>query len=355
MRLPTSTHTRRTFIAVFTGAVALAAVAVPAQAQAAPPPSPNVVSSPIEALSALSAADYWTPARMASAIPADLADPTPLVTAAAAAPAPPGPPVSVNPTPGTLPAPTGPQPLAATSVARPYTNLPDRLNGKVFFSDGASNFVCSGTVVNSTNKDMVDTAGHCVSNGAGRFFTNWIFVPGYSSAATGCRTTAGCFPFGKWTARRLTARTEWHNFGNFKQDLGYAVLNTLGGQHIANRLGGQGTTFNASRTQTWRDFGYPQAAPFNGFDQKLCVSGRLANDNPTSRPGPLTMRISCNMTGGSSGGGWLINLSGATGLGFVNSHNSYKYVSGPLANSGHMYGPYYGAEAQSLFNSARLL
>src|SRR6478672_5173469 len=73
MRLPTSTHTRRTLVAVFTGAVAFAAVAVPAQAQAAPPPSPNVVSSPIEALSALSAADYWTPARMASAIPAHLA------------------------------------------------------------------------------------------------------------------------------------------------------------------------------------------------------------------------------------------------------------------------------------------
>ena len=175
---------------------------------------------------------------------------------------------------------------------------------------------------------MIDTAGHCVSDGAGHFHTNWIFVPAYSSAASGCLTTAGCFPYGKWTARRLATTTEWHNFSNLKQDYGYAVLNTLGGQHIVNRLGGQGSRFNQSRTQTFRAYGYPQAAPFNGFDQKVCVSNRLANDNPSARPGPLTMKISCNMTGGSSGGGWLIAMA-TSGLGYVNSHNSYGYVGQP--------------------------
>ncbi len=38
-------------------------------------------------------------------------------------------------------------------------------------------------------------------------------------------------------------------------------------------------------------------------------------------------------------------------LGFVNSVNSYKHVSGPLANVNHMYGPYFGSAALSLFNA----
>jgi hypothetical protein len=266
-----------------------------------------------------------------------------------------GAPASVAPVAGSVPVTSTPELQHATSVARPYTNLPDRLNGKVFFTMNGLNYVCSGTVVNSTNKDMVDTAGHCVSDGFGTFVYNWVFVPAYSSGKTKCNTAATCYPYGRWTARTLATRAEWHNFSNLKQDLGYGVLNTLNGRHIVNYLGGQGSTFNQSRTQTWKDYGYPQAAPFNGYDQKLCTSGRLANDNPEpTRPGPLTLRIHCNMTGGSSGGGWIVRMN-SSGLGYVNSHNSYRYVSGPLANSDRMYGPYFGNEALSLYNYAKTL
>jgi hypothetical protein len=360
MDLRKTSHIVRSLAAVLAGAVALAFVAVPAQAQAAAAPPANVVSSaPMQLQAAQVSGDYWTAAKMAAAKSADAPNPTTLksskvATTSAAETAPETKPVTINPTAGTIAAPASTTALTTGIVARPFNNLPDRLNGKVFFSDGSKNFVCSGTVVNSLNKDMVDTAGHCVSNGAGRFYTNWIFVPGYSSSATGCTTTAGCFPYGKWTARQLITKAEWHTFANLKQDLGYAVLNTLGGKHIVNVLGGQGTQFNQSRTQTWNDFGYPQAAPYNGFDQQLCISGRLADDNPSTRPGPLTVRISCNMTAGSSGGGWLINLP-RTGLGFVNSHNSYKYAGTSLANTSVMYGPYYGSEALSLFNAAQVL
>jgi hypothetical protein len=358
MALRKTTHFVRSVAAVLAGAVTFALVAVPAEAAAAATAPDNVASSaPIEMQTARVAEDYWTAAKMASAKSADA--PTSSLQAApvgtaSAAPSAGSAPVTVNGTVGTVAAPANSTPLAKGSIARPYNNLPDRLNGKVFFSDGGTNYVCSGTVVNSLNKDMVDTAGHCVSNGAGRFFSNWIFVPGYSSGATGCTTSAGCFPYGIWTARQLTTRSEWHFYSNLKQDLGYAVLNKLGGKHIANLLGGQGTKFNVSRTQTWNDFGYPQASPYNGFDQKLCISGRLADDNPSYRSGPLTVRISCNMTGGSSGGGWLINPA-SNGLGFVNSHNSYRYIGGPLASASTMYGPYYGSEALSLFNSAQVL
>jgi len=332
---------------LISGVVAGAPVSAAAPPGAAVAGASTVASTAASATQAAEASSYWTRERMANAKPYVVkAEPGVRTTGSAMAQATAAQ-VSVPPVAGALGG-AGAVTQAAAALARPYTDLPDRLNVKVFFSKATGgNFVCSGTIVNSSTKRMVNTAGHCVSDGAGRFHTNVVVVPAYSSNCNGC----GDAPFGRWSARTLATLSEWHSFGNLKQDIGYIVVNDLGGQRIVNRLGGQGTTWNASRSQWFRAYGYPQAAPFNGFNQYVCPSGRLADDNPTSRPGPLTIRISCNMTGGSSGGGWLINLA-ANGLGSVNSVNSYKYVSGPLANGNHMYGPYFGTEARTLFDFA---
>ncbi len=306
-----------------------------------------VASSDIAAVEAQDARSYWTKRRMANAKPLVVRPDKAQRRAveSTAAPAPTGKRVSTPPVTGKLGGLTGPVAQAAGGVSRPYTNLPDRLNVKVFFTKAlGGNFVCSGTIVNSASKRMVSTAGHCVSDGAGRFHRNVVVVPAYSSAFNGQA------PYGQWTARQLTTTSSWHSSGNFKQDVGIIITNDRLGRRIVNYLGGQGTRFNASRTQFFRSYGYPQAAPFNGFNQYVCPSSRLGDDNPNwFAPGPNTMRISCNMTGGSSGGGWLVGESG--GLGYVNSVNSYKYNNDP--NS--MYGPYFGNEALNLFNFATSL
>ena len=67
-------------------------------------------------------------------------------------------------------------------------------HGKVFFSDGSANYVCSGTALTSGNESVVWTAGHCVNEGPGAFYTNWAFVPAYKDGAR---------PYGTWTARTL--------------------------------------------------------------------------------------------------------------------------------------------------------
>ena len=53
------------------------------------------------------------------------------------------------------------------------------------------------------------------------------------------------------------------------------------------------------------------------------------------------MAIRCDMTGGSSGGGWIVG-------GNVYSVNSYGYLTQPNV----MYGPYQGSVAQQLYTSA---
>ncbi len=354
--------TTLTATAVSTASAAAADTSPATTAAAALPTSGNVSSSTATSkvttqsfTTAASAESYWTADRMAGAVA------TPKVTAAsrtsigAVAPATVATAARVtdiHSTPGTLAA-AKPEALRAM-VTRPYSNRLDRLIGKVFFSQNGVDYVCSGTVVNSNNKDMIDTAGHCVSDGAGHFVTKWVFVPGYASNPTGGK--AGLYPYGIWTARQLTTTAQWHYYGNIKQDLAYGVVAKLSNRHIATYLGGQGTFFNIPRNQVFSAFGYPQASPFNGRDLRVATSRRNGDDLQLGGlPGPAPMKIASNLTGGSSGGGWIIGISTTTGLGHVNGHNSYRYLTGPAANANRMYSPYYGSEALALYNYTKVL
>ena len=53
------------------------------------------------------------------------------------------------------------------------------------------------------------------------------------------------------------------------------------------------------------------------------------------------------MTGGSSGGPWLISIAGT--FGYVNGHNDFKYTNDP----NHMYSPYYDYDWYVVFNAAQ--
>jgi len=125
-------------------------------------------------------------------------------------------------------------------------------------------------------------------------------------------------------------------------DTGFAVMNPLNGRTLAAAVGSSGVQFNAARGLSYKSFGYPAAAPFNGESLKSC-SGTAKNDpyNPQFN----TQGIPCNMTGGSSGGPWFI---GSSSSGYQNSINSYGYGS----NSTTMYGPYWGSVIQQAYSTA---
>jgi len=302
---------------------------------------------------------YWTKERMQNAKPADITIPGSPADGAAGPASPQGPAVKIPPStpsgssqPGatseqvqpmatTADGYTYPFPFTRYEVFAKYTAPQYKTNGKVFFTMNGSNFVCSGTVVNSENKSIVWTAGHCVHGGAGgTLHTNWQFVPAYRD---------GNAPLGVWTARELWTLQGWSVNGSFRYDLGAAVMNLdSSGRRIANFIGSKGISFNVSSVQAWHDFGYPQASPFNGNRQNVCAASYAESDSPPDGvSGPATIGIGCDMTGGSSGGGWVLNFS-RTG-GFVNSVNSYKYNAEPLS----MYGPYHGDGALNLYNAVR--
>ena len=266
---------------------------------------------------------YWTPARMRAAEPAMLE-------------LGPGPDAEVRR--ATLPR------AAAMETGPQNTSHPNRVHGKVFFTvrGGAQpgDYLCSATVVNSRAHTLVWTAGHCVYDEfGGGFATNWMFVPGYRN---------GQRPFGSWVAEELFTTRAWREHASIRLDLGAAAVARDGeGRGIEDQIGGLGIAFSQSRNQRFAAFGYP-AVPtlfrldFDGQRLYSCGSPRTADDHPPGS-GPATMQIGCDMTAGSSGGGWL------TGSGLVNSVTSYRY-SGDF---NHLYGPYMGAAAEGLYLEAR--
>jgi hypothetical protein len=297
-------------------AVALALIA----STPAAPAGAEVVSSAV-AQHPAAVRDYWTPERMRGASPADL-----VLTAA-----------------GEVVRAAG-QPRAATDVSTSSEAFPGRVHGKVFFTiaGGAQpgDYVCSGTAVSSNRHTLAWTAGHCVNDADfdGGFATNWSFVPGYRN---------GDEPFGEWPAATLLTTSGWRDEADTRLDLGAAVLaRNAEGQGIEDAVGARPIDFRLSRSQQFTAFGYP-AQPtifeptFDGQRLYSCDSPVTDSDAPPGN-GPETMQIVCDMSGGSSGGGW-VNADGA-----VNGLTSYGYAF----DFDHLYGPYFGTDAQSLYEQA---
>ncbi|MFC4118847.1 trypsin-like serine peptidase [Nonomuraea zeae] len=210
-----------------------------------------------------------------------------------------------------------------------------RTVGRVFFTTAeGGNASCSGTAVTSANESVVMTAGHCVKlNGASH--RNWVFVPGFDD---------GRRPFGTWVATRLLTTQQWNAREDINFDIAAAVVAPLNGRTLTDVVGGQGVAFNQPRRRQMFSFGYPAAAPFDGSDLIYC-SGRAFDDNVMTRD----LGLRCNMTGGSSGGPWFAGFNESTGLGWLNSVNSFKYDFAP----NFMFGPFFGNEAMAVYQAAQ--
>jgi hypothetical protein len=289
--------------------------------------------------SAAEVAAYWTPARMRAAPPLRMRLPAP-ATSSGAAPA------------GSAPSFVPPAAQgeggagliggdASTSAFDPgdEKSFPNRLHGRVFATyGGMGDFSCSATAVSSPGRSLVVSAGHCVFDPrTGMWASRWTFVPGYRD---------GRAPFGRWVARRLDAADPWIRSENISFDVGTAVVaRNRRGRALQDVIGGRGIGFNQPRDQVYLSFGYPAEMPFDGESLRACRSRYRGDDPETGRP--RTMRIDCDMSGGSSGGGWVSD-------GLVLSLNSYcvGLILICIDNES-MYGPYFGDGAKKLYLRSR--
>jgi V8-like Glu-specific endopeptidase len=214
----------------------------------------------------------------------------------------------------------------SVEVQSPYPSA----HGKVFFTDGSFNYVCSGTALVSANESLVWTAGHCVNEGPGGYYDNFSFVPAYRD---------GKAPLGEFAATRLFTTSGWATSGEFGVDVGAALVATNGGgQTLSDAVQEVPITFDAERSGSYSIYGYPAAKKFSGQRLRVCETSWLLNDTNATPP---TVGAACDMTGGSSGGAWMRG-------GALVSVTSYSYRS--LKNV--LFGPYLTNEAQSLYAAA---
>jgi hypothetical protein len=89
-------------------------------------------------------------------------------------------------------------------------------------------------------------------------------------------------------------------------------------------------------------FGFPAAGKYHGNDLTWC-SGPIFTDASNNN---FTWGMACDMTGGSSGGGWLANFS--NGNGALGSLNSYGY-----SGVKNMYGPKFNNDTQAVYTAAK--
>jgi V8-like Glu-specific endopeptidase len=228
-----------------------------------------------------------------------------------------------------------------TGIAAPntYTIYPYSTQGKVFFTqkdpkDGVvKNFVCSASVMENS---AIMTAGHCLhagTFGAQGWSTNLVFVPAYYD---------GSAPLQQWTPAFLRVFTSWYNGADSARDVGGAPMNVnAAGQQLADFTGWLGLAWDWGYQQHYNALGYPQAAPFNGQRLNVCQSTVAYTETAYS---PATMAIGCDMTGGSSGGGWIKDFGTGNSL---NGVNSYKRIIDGTVLSQEMFSPYFDSAVKT--------
>jgi V8-like Glu-specific endopeptidase len=196
-----------------------------------------------------------------------------------------------------------------SSTVNPAVVFPALPAGKLFFKIGTASYVCSASVIKPR---VVVTAAHCVSEfGKNSFYSNFTFVPGY---------TNGNAPVGTWSYKRVYAPQSYLNGTDVcsasgpgvvcANDVAVLVMNDNNAQKIGDVTGTFGygynglgyTSFLRKQASQLTQLGYPvdldSGALMQRNDSLSFIDAASANNQI----------IGSLMTGGSSGGPWLINF-----------------------------------------------
>jgi hypothetical protein len=328
--------------AIMAGAMVAAGFAGSGAATAAQTANPNAAVVHRSTQSAKSVQDYWTPARRKAAKAVAQPEQRPGVVA----------PVQSTKLPAKSAA--GTQPAKAAKAAKAtdsaagvtdvsqsqvwtaHGRMPASTVGKLYFSTAGGNAECTASVVASGNHSMIWTAGHCVTDGAGHWYSNFLFVPDYYN---------GNWPYGSWAWKSASTPTAYFNGGNLDFDLAAISLwPQSNGRKVADVTGSQGYKFNFGYAFYAYDFGYPYnthpaRAGITGQDLRYCVGWTWQTGNKQA--------IHCDMGSGASGGPWLDDLRFDRGWGYLIGNTSHHLS----ASSDEERSPHFGDAAVNVYNA----
>jgi len=266
---------------------------------------------------------------------------------------------------------------------------PPRTLGKAFFvgADGRPHW-CSATAVQSTHRNLVATAGHCVFDPAsGKPHRRWIFIPGHQR---------GRFPYGIFLGKQAFTHRDFAKYRDADRDYAFvAVYDGLaprGEVDLANRaryaaftggiayrvktggttryvgvtltrtgrlgdlVGGQGIAYNLLPGRSVRLAGHPAPAPgktrAGGGDQTAGApalwSGRTFKAEDAAIKAELLLGVRSTAPSLVDGALWLTGYRKSTGLGYLNG-----ITIATAARDGAGVSPYFDGELFTVYTAAR--
>jgi hypothetical protein len=325
---------------------------------------------------------YWTPERMAAAIPMDLARPNTgaiRMSAPAAASGTPSRAGGYSAETGQVNEPQGahfdgaspnenvpldgsyPGPHDTSFVGNPpgtpaYNRYPLSTVGKLFGHDPRSggNFSCTATVTvgNGSILNIIWTAGHCVVNGGNSYFySNFLFCPELKGAGK----PVGCWA---WNGG-ASVFSAWYSSADLTRDEGVISLNHTGTKYasdVAAIVGGLGFAWNWGRDQHWFHFGYPCVAVAGITPNWDCVhigvtAAEHRYDVNINGNSPFVNSWGSGQTEGASGSA--VQLFHSDAGGYINGNVSFYFSGGPNGNEHgiELQGPYYDSSVCGLWQS----
>ena len=222
--------------------------------------------------------------------------------------------------------------------------------GKVFFTLGGEDYVCSGTLVGGKHPDVVLTAAHCVTGGPGRAAARAVgdeldVRARLRRRAAALRRVHGAPVLRQQGLDRVTGGREQYDVA-FVQ-VTTATLPGVSGPWLPGtaepppglpvKFAGRQDAAPLSRTYV---FGYPAELPYSGLYLDYCAGPVVASGG--------SVRTPCGMTAGDSGGPWLAGFSPRSGSGQVVAVSTYKVSGSPRA----LYGAVLGPQARALYERA---
>jgi V8-like Glu-specific endopeptidase len=181
------------------------------------------------------------------------------------------------------------------------THYPFRTAGKLFFNVPGGTAVCSASLI---ARGIAVTAAHCVANfGQRQLYSNWQYVPAYNN---------GIAPYGVSTAKSASVLASYFDGTNSCFQAGVICQNdvaviTLNQPYVGTNtgwlgVGADGYGFTPAAWTQITQLGYPVALDggllMERNDSLGYVDGNRSNNTI----------IGSLMTGGSSGGPWVLNL-----------------------------------------------
>jgi len=135
-----------------------------------------------------------------------------------------------------------------------YKVYPYATIGHLYFTEPSGDYQCSASVI---RRNVIATAGHCVNDGNGNYYSNWEFIPADNGSSA---------PYGTWTWEAANVSSDWYYGGGGvpnAQDDAVIVLaqQKVNGKGKAKSLGDVtgylGYEFNAGLPTAITQIGYP--------------------------------------------------------------------------------------------------